>query len=432
MSDNSDSQPGRTQTSAFWAVAILCATVYFLQGISEPTEGLIAQPVRSWLRQDGYGAHFIGWFGAALTVPWVAKPLYGLITDLLPLWGGRRRGYLILTHLVAAIGLFSVYCWRDWLNGPLRAGGLLVWLFIPTVAVAFADVVTDAVMIETGQRWGLAGRLQSIQWAAMYGATIVTGIVGGQLSQYGWQSVGFLISACCAALGMVLAAAFVREPEPAPSMPLGTTPVQAVQRARSTRNWLGRIGPVATFLFLWNFNPFTNSVLYVHITTGLGWSETVYGTTLAWQAAGALVGSLLYGIYCRALSFHQRIHLAIGGGIVCTAAYWVMTDTAAACWISFLVGLAYMTGSLAQMEYAAQVAPGTLPATTFALLMALSNFSLALATGWGGSLYAYWSQAVGATAAFDRLIVVGVVTTAGCWLLMPWFSNKSPWQKADR
>ena len=35
-------------------------------------------------------------------VPWMIKPLYGLITDSLPIWGRRRRPYLIICGLAGA------------------------------------------------------------------------------------------------------------------------------------------------------------------------------------------------------------------------------------------------------------------------------------------------------------------------------------------
>ena len=57
-------------------------------------------------------------------------------------------------------------------------------LFVPTIGVAFSDVVIDALMVEEGQPRGLTGRLQSVQWAAIYAATILTGVLGGYLSQY--------------------------------------------------------------------------------------------------------------------------------------------------------------------------------------------------------------------------------------------------------
>ena len=66
---------------------------------------------------------------------------------------------------------------------------------LPTLGVAFSDVVIDALMVEKGQPLGLTGVLQSAQWTAMYAGTIVAGLLGGYLSQNNQQEAAFLICA---------------------------------------------------------------------------------------------------------------------------------------------------------------------------------------------------------------------------------------------
>jgi hypothetical protein len=51
--------------------------------------------------------------------------------------------------------------------------------------------------------------------------------------------------------------------------------------------------------------------------------------------------------------------------------------------------------------------------------MSLSNLSVALAQGLGGSIYAALADRWGAVLAFDGLVAVGGVFTATCWLLAP-------------
>ncbi|NJO35293.1 MAG: hypothetical protein HC869_21590 [Rhodospirillales bacterium] len=40
------------------------------------------------------------------------------------------------------------------------------------------DVITDAVMVENGRALGLTGAFQSVQWAAVYTASVLVGILG--------------------------------------------------------------------------------------------------------------------------------------------------------------------------------------------------------------------------------------------------------------
>ena len=95
----------------------LFGLLYFVQGIVEPTDGLLSQPIKSLLRNWGYSAASTAWFISALSVAWAIKPLYGLLTDFVPLAGSRRRNYLLLTTAVASIldgGASSAADVRGW------------------------------------------------------------------------------------------------------------------------------------------------------------------------------------------------------------------------------------------------------------------------------------------------------------------------------
>src|SRR5262245_49609327 len=186
----------------------LFGLLYFVQGIVEPTEGLLSQPIKSLLRTWGYSAAATAWFIAVLSIAWAVKPLYGLLTDFVPLAGSRRRSYLLLTTAVAFLSLTAVYLL------PLTSDRvvLLLLLLLPSaVAIAFSDVVIDAMMIAAGQPRGMTGRLQSIQWTSMYAATILTGVAGGALSQWGMQQAGFLIAGLACGISLLAVWFLVRD-----------------------------------------------------------------------------------------------------------------------------------------------------------------------------------------------------------------------------
>ena len=73
--DSARSRPQRAPRVV--GLAVLFGAIYFIQGIAEPTEGLIAQPVRSLLRDWGRTATDIGWFMGIMGLPWAFKPLFG-------------------------------------------------------------------------------------------------------------------------------------------------------------------------------------------------------------------------------------------------------------------------------------------------------------------------------------------------------------------
>ena len=132
-----------------------------------------------------------------------------------------------------------------------------------------------------------------------------------------------------------------------------------------------------------------------------------------------MFASLAYGTYCRRFSFTALIHLSIVSGILSTLAYWGLCDRMSAAMINIVVGFTYMTGNLVQFDMVARVCPLKAAGTTFALLMALTNVSMSLSAFLGGWFYESWSSHWGPTTAFNLLVLVGALTNAACWLVVP-------------
>jgi hypothetical protein len=396
----------------FAGLAALFGAIYFIQGIAEPSEGLIAQPLRSLLEGRGRTAGEITAFMTWVSLPWALKPLYGLLVDFVPFGRSPRRNWLILMTAATALGL-------GYVSIDLSTGGsesrFLAVLVVSTVGVAFTDVVTDALMVERGQPWGMTGRLQSVQWAAMYGATILTGFVGGWISQTGRPQLGFLICAVAAAISTVLAVIWVRR---GPGRLLSDSLPQRVRLLGSAlRN--PRFLAAAAFLFLWSFNPFSNAIQDYYITRELGLSEQFYGNTVSISAGGSVAACIAYGWYCRRVPPAALVHLSILCGILTTVCYLGLQGRTSAIVIAAVSGFTYMTGNIIQLDLAARVSPAEVSGTLFATLMALSNLGITAAMAWGGRLYDDWANRWGADRAFDTLVLVGAATTAACWVLTP-------------
>jgi hypothetical protein len=398
----------------------LFGLLYFVQGIVEPTEGLLSQPIKSLLRHWDYSAASTAWMMSALTLPWTIKPLYGLLTDFVPLAGSRRRSYLQITTAAACISMTAVYFMPLSKDMALL---LLVLLLPSAVAVAFSDVVVDALMVEEGQPRGMTGRLQSIQWGSIYGAGILTGVVGGALSQWGMQQAGFLIAGVFCGVSFVAVCLLVREPPPPPGVYDGSATARS-QAGRAVGEMLATfrqpsVLAIGAFLFLWNFNPFSSTVLYYYSTETLHFDEQFVGTLGSWQAVGAVASSILYGVVCRGIAVRWLVHGSIVAGILATLAYWGYVDATSGVLVSLLVGVVSIVGTLVQLDLAARVCRPQTAGTTFALLMSLIKQSVLLSQGLGGSLYETMAQRWGSVTAFQILVGIGALFTAGCWLLIP-------------
>jgi MFS family permease len=392
-------------------LATLFGLLYFLQGIGEPTEGLIAQPVCALLKSWHDSPAQITAFAALLSLPWTIKPLYGLLTDFLPLGGYRRKAYLVLSSLAALVGFAGLSFW------PLPEGdhAWLMLLLLPTVGVAFGDVVVDALMVEHGQSRGLTGRLQSVQWAAIYAASIFTGIAGGYLSGHQLYQTSFALCAIVAVLMVVLSLTSVEEP-PSPSR-------AAPFRHALGSLWQGLRSPVilsvCLLIFLFEFNPFSATVQNMYMTEHLGFSEQFYGLTRSMVAVSSIAACVGYGFYCRRVPMRWLVHLSIAMGVVATLAFWFLWNSQLACVVALASGFAYTTAMLVQLDLAAQACPPAAAGTIFAAIMALSNASSSLSTYLGGKLFEQGIDLWGHTVSFNVLVGIGALTTAACWLVVP-------------
>lgn len=397
-------------------LGFLFGVIYFIQGVSDPNTGLISQPDNSLLRDWGRNTKQVATFGAILALPWCLKPVFGFLSDFLPLGGYRRKSYLILTSLAALGGFTALYL------TPLHEGDerpLLSWLMLSSVGIIFCDVVVDALMIETGQPLGITGRLQSVQWAAIHTGAILTGVVGGVLSEKQLQKSGFFLCGLLMAATLLLSLLFIKE-----------------RPARPRENWRSSLAKlkdavrtpavvaVGLFAFVWSFNPFTQSVLYMHMTKGLDYSEKFYGETVSLIAAGSLAACVAYGVYCRYVPMQWLVHLSIVTGILSSWVYWALHDEFSASVVSVISGFTYMTGSMVLVDLAARASPLDAPGTLFALFMALCNLGAAVGTWLGGVIYQRGQHVWGKVPAFDVLVFIAGATTAACWLLVPWLPEK--------
>lgn len=407
-----DGAPETAWKRAVLRLSVLFAAMYFVQGISEPTEGLVGQPVKSFLAGHGHNAAAIASFSALLTLPWMVKPLYGLLTDFVPLFGYRRRSYLLLATGSTTAGLLALFAL---FTHDISRQGLLFALLVPAVGIAVTDVVIDAVMVEQGQRYGMTGRFQSVQWAAVYAAPILAAPIGGYLAQHKKQEYGFLICGLAAAAALLLTILFVREQPHQKAEQVAGRAFASLRAAVTTPG----LAAVAGFLFLWNFNPFLNDVLYLHLTRGLKLDERFYGWALSAMGASSVVASIAYGFYCRRVPFGVLLHASIALGVISTVSYAAVVGEKSAMAVVVAAGFTYMTAVLIQLDIVARACPPAVAATAFAVLMSVTNVSLSSAIALGGHLYDLWKTPFGPVAAYRLIVLIGAACSVACWLFVP-------------
>lgn len=378
-------------------LAVLFAIVYFAQGMWY----LPNQTLTIVLKDRGLSAGQVADFFAISAIPWFIKPVYGLVSDFFPLWGRKRKSYLLITSALAALAGFAL------LGVPHTYGWLVGLLTLMGLGLAFTDVLVDAVMVESGKPLGLTGAFQSVQWGAIEVSSILVGEVGGYLAERRAVDTTFLLAAAFPLISLAMTAAFVREsPARANRAEIAAT-LTAVRRALADRE----IWVVAGFIFFFNFSPSFGPALVFYQTDVLHFDQELIGHLNALSAVAGIAGALIYAPLSRRVPLRRLINVAIGVGAVTTLGYLAYRDVVSAIVMEALFGCAAMLIQLAFLDLAAKACPRHVEATFFALMMSVFNGGAQLAQNVGGRLYDWYG--------YTPLVLISTAFTAAAWLLVP-------------
>lgn len=386
------------QTYEARRLALLFAIVYFAQGMWY----LPNQTITIVFKDHGFSAGQVATFFSITTVPWLIKPAYGLLSDFVPLWGRRRKSYLLLTSALAAVGggvLAFVAEHSYW--------SLAIFFTAMGFGLAFTDVLVDALMVENGRPLGLTGAFQSVQWAAIYCATVLVGIGGGYLAEHRDLHLAFSIASCFPLVSLFMTMLFVQEaPAPADREAFRQTWAAIQEAVRERDVWL-----VAGFIFFFNFSPSFGPALLYYQTDRLGFSQQFIGLLGSGAAVAAVIGAFIYAPLSRRVPLKRLILLAITIAVVGTLAYLLYRGRISAIVIDTVFGGIGMITQLAFLDLAAKACPRRVEATFFALLMSVFNGGVQVSQIAGGYLYDWLG--------YTPLVLISAGMTALAWPLVP-------------
>lgn len=258
------------------------------------------------------------------TIPWTIKPLYGFLSDGLPLFGYRRRSYLILCGLLGATSytalgtnFFGIYgdSGGDIMNSVITVGSTTISLVQATVAafiissacIAFSDVVADGIVVQRTRDSNdpkVAGGLQSLCWGSAAIGGLLSAYFSGSLLETMSTNDVFLITASLPAI-VAFISLFIDEPATGKPIDLQNSAMDGV-KTQINDLWKALKQPAvwkpALFLFLWQSTPTSDGAFLYFMTNDLGFGPEFLGRVRLVTAGASLLGVWGYQKYLRSVS----------------------------------------------------------------------------------------------------------------------------------
>jgi hypothetical protein len=343
-------------------------------------------------------------FWAFSLLVWYVKPLVGFVCDAYPLFGTRRRGYLLVGTAVAGLA------WLTFLTVPRAYRPFLAVMTVLNVAMVAVSTVIGGLQVEVAQRYGATGRLASLRT----GLEGVMNLVGGPVS--GWLAVCALSITAFTGAAVTLAflpMVYLLYREPRGARP--NTAVFAVARnhlaaiVKSRAMW-GATG----LLFLVYLAPGFQTPMLYYQQDVLKLDPRYIGFLQLLGGAGGIVGAAAYGYICRRLPLKVSLIAGIVLNAASTLLYLRYDSATKAALIDSAGALLGTLATLPLYDLAARATPAGVESFGFALMMSIRNVAIFAISDPFGS-YLYERHHVG----FKQLVWLNAGSSAAVLLFVP-------------
>lgn len=386
---------GPARAGAFWPAATLVVVGIFSTTLAQE-QALGRLPLQNLLKNELHASRSASaafFFVAGLA--WYFKPLAGILTDAFPIFGSRRKTYLLLAATVGTA------VWLAVLAIPHQYDALLWMMVLLGVFMMLASTVVGAVLVETAHAFGGSGRLTALRFFVQYCCAIIASLAGGYLASiwFGWT-----IALCAGVLFLVVPAAALllhEQPVKASTAEILAGAVRHLKRIVGARTMWAAGGLIAFFYIAPGF---TTALFYkqqaeLHMgTPAQGWLNTI-------AALAAIAGAITYAYVCRRYPLRTLLLACLSIATVTTLGYLFYTSVANAYAIEAAHGFGAALATTALVDLSVRATPAGSEGLGYALMISISNFTR-FGTDWLGSeMLDHWHMP------FSQLVLTNAVTT---------------------
>lgn len=353
-----------------YQIACLAGLVYFTQG----SLGLSGIALPLYLRNLGWSVSKISAISSFAAFPWVIKIFYGLLSDSVPIFGYRRRSYLLLSCI------FSILGWLGLVVLPPETRYIFFAMSLSNLGFAATDVVTDGLIVEHS-KGVLSSYFQSIAWGFRSLGSLLSGITGGWLAAH-WPPKAVFLLTMLLPLPIIFFSLFVHEPK-RQRLPFHMLYIPVLKCVELLKQ--GSIRWFICILVTLSVGSSFGVPFFFYMKETLGFKEKFLGILVSAGWAGAMLGSLIYVRWLRKVPMKKVLKFAILISSLNIFSALIIIKPISALAIIFIGGTMGCLSLLSIMTASAVLTHHTgVEGTFFAILMGIFNLGQ-IAFGYFGS-----------------------------------------------
>ncbi len=318
-----------------------------------------------------------------VAIPWCLKPLYGFISDSYPIFGYRRRPYMV------GFAFLSAYMWILLPFVPHDEFIVTLVMTLSSGSMCFADVMADSLLVEAARQENEdeQGIVQSHAWMMRFTGGLLASALGALAYDYFGAVNVFLINSMIPVL-VAIVSVFI------PDMP---TKKKVKWRETGTKLWSAIRQPTiycpAIFIFLICVTPGYGGAMTFFYERELGFTADEFGMLDVMGFIVQIIGTYIYKRFLRKVAFSKIFGYSLLTSFLLENTLLLLVlhvnrqigipDYVFAFAERVVLTLVSQFVTMPMVVLGARVCPKGVEATLYALLMSITNFGGVISSEWG-------------------------------------------------
>lgn len=351
-------------------------------------------------------AAFFFWCGLA----WYCKPFAGLLSDAFPIFGTRRRWYLLISSVLACI------CWIVLGLVPHTYMALLLGCIAVETCLVMASTVTGGFLVEAGQTLKATGRLTALRSIVMSACTLVQGPVAGLLASGAFFLAAGVNAAVVLSLFPIVYFFLKEKPTVTSKAVIFSNAKQQLRKIGQTKTmWVA-----LSFTALFYFAPGFSTLLYYRQTDQLQLTPQFIGLLNSFNGGFGLLAAVIYSWLIRRVPLKTLIIIGAATAALGALCYLNYDDKMKAILVESEYGFFFGFAEVALLDLAARATPSGCEGLGYSLILSIRNIALLGADYLGSHLADKYSIP------FSTMVWFNAGSTAFVLIVLPIMSRLSP------